>query len=157
MPVPAGPIRERHRPRADRVHVPLLVDGLRGDLLAAVPPDDVVEHVAHVLRLVERREHGAHRVRADLVAALDELHELVDDRSRRGDVLVVAAERQPVAAQRDRAAEPLAQRVEDAVLDARELRGDLVRDVEHLLHGRSVGRDPSRPYGLRQASFSLTS
>ena len=66
-------------------------------------PDDVVEDLAHVLGLVERGEHGADRVRPDLVAALDELDELVDDRARSRDVLVVAAERQAVAAQRDRA------------------------------------------------------
>jgi hypothetical protein len=34
---------------------------------------------------------------------------------------------------------PLAQSVEDTVLDAGELRRDLVRDVQHLLHRRSVG------------------
>ena len=98
-------------------------------------PDDVVEDLAHVLRLVERGEHCADGVGADLVTALDELHELVDHRARGHDVLVVAAEGEPVPAQRDRALEPLAQRVEDAVLDAGELRGDLVRDVQHLLHG----------------------
>ena len=97
-------------------------------------PDDVVEDLAHVLGLVERGEHGADRVRPDLVTALDELHELVDDGARGDDVLVVAAERQTVAAKRDRALEPLAQRVEDAVLDAGELGRDLVRDVENLLH-----------------------
>ena len=48
-------------------------------------PDDVVEDLAHVLHLVERGEHRADRVGPDLVAALDELHELVDDRARGGD------------------------------------------------------------------------
>ena len=111
-----------------------------------MPPDDVLEDVAHVLRLVERGEHGADRVGPDLMAALDELDELVDDRARGGDVLVVAAQRQPVPAQRDRAVEPLPQRVEDAVLDAGELGGDLVRDVQHLLgQARQCRRARSRP------------
>ena len=76
---------------------------------------------------------------SDLVAALDELHELVDDGAGRDDVLVVTSERQPVPAERDRALKALAQRVEDAVLDACELSSDLVRYVQHLLHRRSVG------------------
>ena len=132
--MPAGPIPNVTVSRPDRVDVALLGDRLRRDLLAAVAPDDVLEDVADVLGLVERGEHGVDRVRADLVAALDELDELVDDRAGLGDVLVVAVEREPVAAQRDRAVEPLAQRVEHAVADARELSGDLVRDIENLLH-----------------------
>ena len=123
---------------ADRVDVALLVHGLRRDVLAAVAPDDVVEDLAHVLGLVERGEHRADGVRPDLVAALDELDELVDDCARGDDLLVVAAERQAVAAQRDRALEPLAQRVEHAVLDAGELGRDLVRDVQYLLHQSAV-------------------
>ena len=104
MPVPAGPMPKVTVQLADRVDVALLRDGLRRDLLAAVPPDDVLEDVADVGRLVERAEHGVDRVGADLVAALDELDELVDDRARLGDLLVVALERQQVAAQPDRAA-----------------------------------------------------
>ena len=134
MPVPAGPIAEGDRRGADRVDVALLRHRLRRDLLAAVPPDDVVEDVADVGRLVERRDHRADRVGTDRVTALDELDELVDDRARLGDPCLVPVERQPVPAQRDRAAEPLAQRVEHAVGDARELRGDLVRNGEHVLH-----------------------
>ena len=145
LPVPAGPTANVTVRAADRVDVALLVDGLRSDLLAAVAPDDVLEDVADVLRLVDRREHGADRVRPDLVASLDELDELVDDRPRRGHVLVVAAERQPVPAQGDRAAEPLAERVEDAVLDPRELGRDLVRDVQHLLHGQCRGQAAREP------------
>ena len=48
------------------------------------------------------RAHASDRVdraRADLVAALDQLDELVDDGARLGDVGVVALDRQPVAAQ----------------------------------------------------------
>ena len=49
-------------------------------------PDDVLEDLAHVLRLVERGEHRADGVRPDLVPALDELHELVHDGARGRDV-----------------------------------------------------------------------
>ena len=59
---------EGHRALADRVDVALLRHRLRRDLLAAVAPDDVVEDLAEVLRLVERRHDGADRVGADLVA-----------------------------------------------------------------------------------------
>ena len=96
-------------------------------------PDDVLEDVADVLGLVERAEHGVDGRRADLVAALDELDELVDDRARLGDARVVALERQLVSAQADRAVEPLAQRFEHAVPDARQLGGDVVRDRENFL------------------------
>ena len=81
----AGPGRadpERDRRGADRVDVALLRHRLRRDLLAAVPPDDVVEHVADVLRLVERRDDRADGVGPDRVPALDELDELVDHRPR---------------------------------------------------------------------------
>ena len=67
------------------------------------------------------------------------IHELVDDSAGCGDVAVLAPERQPVAAESDRAMKPLAQRVEDAVLNAGELGRNLVRYVQHLLHRRSVG------------------
>ena len=97
-------------------------------------PDDVLEDVADVLGLVERRDDGADGVRADRVTALHQLDELVDDRPRLDDPLVVAVEGQPVAAQRDRAAEPLAQRVEHAVADAGQLGGDLVGHGEDVLH-----------------------
>ena len=128
--MPAGPIPNVTVLLADRVDVALLGDRLRRDLLAAVAPDDVLEDLADVLGLVERAEHRVDRRRADLVAALDQLDELVDDRARLGDALVVALERQPVAAQADRAAQPLAQRVEHAVADAGQLGGDVVRDIE---------------------------
>jgi hypothetical protein len=80
-------------------------------------------------------------------AALDELDELLDDRLRFGDFQVFAGEREAVAAQVDRAAEPVAERVEYAVADARELRGDLVRDVQDGLHAVSVGRSSALPCG----------
>ena len=67
----------------------------------------VLEHFDPVefLRLVERPQHRLHGRRADLVAALDELDQLVDDGARLDDVRLVTLERQPVAAQADRAVE----------------------------------------------------
>jgi hypothetical protein len=106
-----------------------------------VAPDDVAEDVLHVLRLVERLQDGVDRRRADLLPGLDQFDELVDDRPRLRDVHVLAGDRQAVPPQEDVDREPLAQRVEDAVADRRQLSGDVVRDVERL---------------LRQASFSLT-
>jgi hypothetical protein len=107
-----------------------------------VAPDDVAEDLLHALRLVERLHDGVHGVRADLLPGLDQLDELVDDRSRRRDLDVVTGDRQPVATQQDVDLQPVAQRLENAVADRRELRGDVVRDVEGL---------------FCQASFSLTS
>ena len=140
---------------ADRVDVVLLRHRLRRDPLAAMAPDDVVEDLADVLGLVERAEDRVDRAGADLVAALDELDELVDDRARLRDLPSLAVDRQAVAAQVDLAVEPLAQRVEDAVADASELGSDLVRDVEDFLHGsqcrsRTVRSGPGgrqRAYG----------
>ena len=106
--------------------------------LAAVPPDDGVEHLAHVLVGVERAEHGVDGVRADLVAALDQLDQLVDHLARRLDLLLIALERELVPAQAHGAFEPLAQRFEHAVVrpgHPGQLGGDLVRDVEDFLHG----------------------
>jgi hypothetical protein len=68
------------------------------------------------------------------VAAFDQLDQLVEDGARLADMLGRAVQRQLVAAQGNRAAEPLAQRVEHAVADPGKLRGHLVRDFEHLLH-----------------------
>ena len=71
-------------------------------------------------------------------------------------MLVVAAQREPVPAQGDRAAEPLAERVEDAVLDTCELGRDLVRDVQHLLGaGVSVGGSSVAPARAGAASGEL--
>src|SRR6266545_2855321 len=114
---------ERHRAAADLVDVVLLRHRLGRDLLAAVAPYDVVEDLADVVRLVERAEHGVHRRRADLVPALDQLDELVDDRARLDDLRLVAFDRQAIAAQANGAVEPVAERIEDAVAHAGELRG----------------------------------
>ena len=61
-------------------------------------PDHVLEDVAQILGLVERRQHGVDRAGADLVPALDQLGELVDDRPRLEDIGVVAFDRQAVSA-----------------------------------------------------------
>ena len=83
-------------------------------------------------------------LRADLVAALDQLDELVDDRARLGDPRVVALQRQPVAAEPDRAVQALAQRPEHAVSDARQLGGDVVRDREDFLQRTKCRRHARR-------------
>ena len=97
-------------------------------------PDDVLEDVADVGRLVERGGDCADRVRPDRVATLDELDELVDDGARLGHAVALPVQRELVAAERDRAAEPVAQRVEHAVGDAGELGRDLVGNDDHVLH-----------------------
>ena len=129
MPVPGRADAERDRVGADRVDVALLRHRLRRDLLAAVAPDDVLEDVADVLAPGRARATTASTVFGpDLVAALDQLDELVDDRARLGDLRVVALDRQLVAAQQDACSRSrVAQRVEHAVADPGELRGDLVR------------------------------
>src|SRR5438034_327339 len=71
---------------------------------------------------------------ADLLPALDELDELLDDRLSLRDLDVVAAQREAVTAQIDGAAEPLPQGVEYPVADACKLSGDVVRNVENRLH-----------------------
>ena len=136
----ADPERQRRAP--DRVDVVLLRHRLRRDPLAAMRPDDVFEDVADILRLVDRVQNRVDRPGADLLPALDELDELLDDGPRLRDLDVVAVQRQPVAAQVDRAAEPVAERVEDAVRHPRELGGNLVRNLENVLHGVSVGALP---------------
>ncbi len=103
-------------------------------------PDDVVERVADRLRLVERADHRVDGRRPDVVARLDELDQLVHDRPRLGDLELLALDREPVAAQEDRAGEPVSQLVEDRVAHPRELRGDVVRDGENLLHPASKCR-----------------
>ena len=105
-------------------------------------PDDVVEDLAHVLGLVDRPDDRVDRAGADLLAALDELDELLDDGARLGDLGLVAVEGEAVAAQVHLAVEPVAERGQDAVADARELGGGLIRDVEDFLHGPQCRRAP---------------
>jgi hypothetical protein len=73
-----------------------------------VTPDHVLEHVAHV------------------------------DGPRLRNALLLPLDREPVSSQPDRAAEPVAERLEDAVTDAGELRGDIVRNGQDFLHSPSV-------------------
>jgi len=73
------------------------------------------------------------------VTTLDELDELVDDGARLGNPAALAVERELVAAERDRATEPVAQRVEHAVGDAGELGRNLIGNDDHILHVASVG------------------
>src|SRR5439155_18212559 len=86
--------REGHRATANLVYVALLRDRLRGDLVAAVTPDDVLEDRADVLSLVERVEDRVDCARADLLPGLDEVDELVHHRARLGDLRVVALDRE---------------------------------------------------------------
>jgi len=97
-----------------------------------VAPDDVAEHDLHVLGLIDRVQDGVDGPRADLLARLDQLDELVDDCARLGDVDVVALDGQAVAPQQDRAVEPIPQRVQDPVADRGELGRDVIRDIEGL-------------------------
>ena len=148
------PDPEGDRAVPDRFDVALLRHGLRRDLLAAVSPDDVAEDGLHVLGLVDRVQHGVDRPRPDLLAGLDELDELVHDRPRLGHMDVVARDCEPVPAQENRALQPVTERVEDAVADRRQLRGDVVGDVEcllHLLHALSVGAGSRVPSPARPA------
>jgi hypothetical protein len=98
-----------------------------------VPPDHVLEDLARVLCGVQRSEDGIHCSRADRLAALDQLDELVNDRAGLTDARVVALERQPVAAEEEGDAEAVAKRVEDAVVDRGELGRDLVGNRENFL------------------------
>jgi hypothetical protein len=129
---------EGDRVVADRVDVALLRDCFRRDLFAAVAPDNVVEDLADVLRLLQRGHDCIDGRRADVVTALDEIGELVDNGSRLLDVWLVALDREPVAAQHDGAAKPFPKRAEHAVADRCELGRDLVRDRKNLLHRGSV-------------------
>ena len=68
------------------------------------------------------------------MTALDQLDQLVDHGSRLGDLGAFALDREPVAAQQDRAAEAPAEGVEDTVADRGQLGGDVVRDGQNFLH-----------------------
>ena len=91
---------------------------------------------------VDGAKHGIDGVCTDLMATFDEVDELVDHVFCLGDTSVVTLESQLVATQPNRAVEPGSKRVEDAVVDSRELRGNSVRHVDNLLHCCSVGRRP---------------
>jgi hypothetical protein len=115
------------RRAADRVHVALLVDGLRRDAQAAMAPDDVLEDPARALVTVERAGDRLDRSGRDLVALAHEIGHLPHDGSRHGDRVVVAVERKHVPPEVDLAVEVLLERLHHRVAGACELRGDLVR------------------------------
>ena len=117
-------------------------------------PDDVLEDLADVLRLVERRDDGADGVRPDLVPAFDELDELVHDRTGGGDPVVGPFDRQLVPAQAERAVQPVAQRVEHAVADSPSSAATSFGTDRTSCTRLSVGGRSDRPGGrpLRLAS-----
>ena len=127
---------------ADRVDVALLVERLRRDLGVAVAPDDVLEDLGRALGGVEGAGHGFDRPRRHLVALLDQLDQLVDDRRRHLHVCRFAVESQNVAAQVQVAVEVAAQLAQDRVLGARQLGGDHV--VEGQLPTRQAAHAPPR-------------
>jgi hypothetical protein len=71
---------------------------------------------------------------------LDQVDELTEDRAGLPHVRVVALERQPVAPEQDRAAEPVAHAPEDAVVDGREFRGDLIGNGQNFLQRAKCSR-----------------
>ena len=79
---------------------------------------------------VDRAGHRAERRRRDVVAALDQAHELVDHLRRLADVALGAVQREDIAAQVDVAAEPILELPQHGVLGARQLRGDRVVEGE---------------------------
>ena len=93
-------------------------------------PDDVLEHLARRLRLVEHAGDRLDRRGPDVVPARDELGQLAHD--RRGELhrLGVAVERDHVAAQEDVGAQVLLERLEDLVLRAGQLGRHLVGELE---------------------------
>src|ERR687891_454405 len=145
---------EGDRSRPDGVDVALLVDRLGCDLLAAVAPDDVLEHLARILGGVERGEDRVDGARPDRVAAFHELDELVHHQARRVDLAVVTLEGELVAAETDGAPHSVAQSAKDPVVDGGQLRCDLVGDREDLLQrSKSSGRSrPSRARAYARAT-----
>ncbi len=131
---------EGDRVAADRVDVALLVQRLRRHFGVAVAPDDVVEDLGRILVGVEGAGHRLDRAGRDVVALLDQLDQLVDDRRALLDVAGVAVEGEDVAAQVQVAVEPLAQLPQHRVLGAGQLGGDGV--VERQLPTRQAAHAP---------------
>ena len=108
-------------------------------------PDDVAEELLDVLGLVDRVQHRVHGRWTDRLSGLDELDQLVQDGAGLRHVDVVALDRHAVSAEADRAVEAVAQGFDDAVADPAELGGDVVGDVQDLLHPPQFRRVPTRP------------
>ena len=134
LPVPAGPMPNVIDVLADRVDVALLVDGLRRDLLGAVLPDDVLEDLGRRAVLVQRAGDGGDRAGRDVVALLDERGELLDDDRGGVDRLLLAVEREHVAAQPQVALDVALERAQHRVAAARQLGCGLVGELDLQAH-----------------------
>ena len=76
--------------------------------------------------LVKRTRDGLDRSGRNVVALLDQLRQLANDRARGLHRALLAVERQHIAAQVDVAVEVALERAQNAVLTARQLGGDRV-------------------------------
>ena len=96
-------------------------------------PDHVAEHRPHRLGALDRVGHRGHRARLDGPAGAHEPGELLDDLGRRADPRLLAAQREPVAAQGDREGQPPLELAQHPVLLAGELDGDAVVQLDDAL------------------------
>ena len=124
------PDAEGDRVGADRVDVALLVDRLGRHLGRAVAPDDVLEDLGRRVVLVERARHRLDRPRSDLVALGDQLGQLADDLLGRADRVLLAVEREHVAAEKDLTIEMALKGAQDGVTAAGQLSRDGVVDLD---------------------------
>src|SRR5260221_6652536 len=117
-----GADSEGDRMVADRVDVALLVESLRRHLGVAVLPDDVLEDLCRALVGIKRPSHRFDRARGYVVPLLDQLDQLVDDCGGCLYVGRVAVQGEHVAAQGEVAVHAAAQRPQNGVLRAGQLR-----------------------------------
>ena len=111
-------------------------EAILDDAIALSTPDDWVTVEAVMMgRAFVASGRGDHDLACELAR---EAMELVDDLPRLAHLLVVSVERQLVAAQPDRAAETVAQRVEHALPHHRQLSRDRIGNIENFLHLISV-------------------
>ncbi len=101
--------------------------------------------------LIERAADGLDRAGSDLVALLDQLGELADDRFGGVHRVIVALQREDVAPQVDVAVEVALERAQHGVLAARQLGGDGIVELERLAH--YVVRAPSASRTRAAARF----
>ena len=138
---------ERHRGAPDRVDVALLVERLRRDLLAAMTPDDVVQHVGAGDAGIEHATERLDRLRADREPLLDECTELLDHDRGAAEPIVGSLDEHLVAAQVHRTAEPLREGGEHAIAIRAKLVRELVRYRErqsgHVIEGYRRLRRPT--------------